>query len=87
MFLWLRLKLPPTSGSQEGDSFALINERARAKGVLAVPGMSFMPDGKTTCYVRTSYSLIPEEDVEEGLRRLRAVVEEAWQEAGLVMPA
>ncbi|PWN37995.1 PLP-dependent transferase [Meira miltonrushii] len=87
MFLWLRLKLPPSVNSAEGDSFALIREKAHDKGVLAVPGMSFMPDGKTTCYVRTSFSLIPEEDVEEGLSRLRAVIEEAWKESGQEMPA
>lgn len=86
MFLWLCLKLPPTETSEEGDSFALIREKAHAKGVLAVPGMSFMPDGKTSCYVRTSYSLIREEDVEEGLRRLRFVVEEAWHEIGKEVP-
>lgn len=86
MFLWLRLKLPPTSASTEGDSYALVREKARNKGVLAVPGMSFMPDGCTTCYVRTSFSIIEESDVEEAFCRLRAVVEDAWREAGLELP-
>jgi tryptophan aminotransferase len=86
MFLWLRLKLPPTDESPEGDSYALIREKALAKGIIAVPGMSFMPDGGTTCYVRTSFSLIPESDVEEGFKRLRSVVEDAWTDRGLELP-
>lgn len=86
MFLWLRLKLPPTATSEEGDSFSLIREKAHAKGVLAVPGMSFMPDGRTTCYVRTSFSLIEEENVEEAFHRLRSVIEDAWKDAGLEIP-
>ena len=86
MFLWLRLKLPPAKTSELGDSFALINEKARGKGILAVPGMSFLPDKGVSCYVRTSFSLIPEEQVKEGFLRLRSVVEEAWKEQGLEVP-
>lgn len=86
MFLWLRLKLPPTKASSHGDSFALIKDKAKAKGILAVPGMSFLPDSAISCYVRTSFSLIPESDVEEGFKRLRSVIEEAWQEQGLEVP-
>lgn len=87
MFLWLRLKLPPTHTSQEGDSFALINEKARAKLILAVPGMSFCPDKAISCYVRTSFSLIPDDEIEEGFKRLREVVQDAWKERGLEVPA
>ncbi|UZJ52692.1 hypothetical protein CBS101457_002012 [Exobasidium rhododendri] len=87
MFLWLKLKLPPTKESSVGDSNALISEKAKAKGILAVPGMSFLPEKGSSCYVRTSFSLIPEDDVEEGFKRLRSVVEEAWREQGLEMPA
>lgn len=86
MFLWLRLKLPPTSECPEGDSFALINDKARAKLILAVPGMSFLPDKAISCYVRTSFSLIPDDQIEEGFRRLRQVVEDAWKERGLAVP-
>ena len=86
MFLWLRLKLPPSDDSPLGDSHALVSEKAKARGILAVPGMSFLPDRGISCYVRTSFSLIPESDVEEGFRRLRGVVEDAWKERGLKMP-
>ncbi|PWN53397.1 PLP-dependent transferase [Violaceomyces palustris] len=84
MFLWLKLKLPPSAeGDDQGDSFALISERAKAAGVLAVPGMAFMPRGDKTCYVRTSFSLIEEENVEEAFQRLRGVILDAWKESGL----
>ncbi|KAN0066476.1 hypothetical protein ACQY0O_000570 [Thecaphora frezii] len=88
MFLWLKLNLPPTSdeAGDEGDSFALISDKAKAAGVLAVPGMAFLPDGRKTCYVRTSFSMIAEDDVEEAFRRLRDVVLGAWKEAGKEMP-
>ncbi|KAJ1585400.1 hypothetical protein NDA12_005299 [Ustilago hordei] len=87
MFLWLKLNLPPAGeDTPEGDSFALISDKAKAKGVLAVPGVAFIPDGSKTCYVRTSFSLIAEKDVEEAFKRLRDVVLEAWKEAGKEMP-
>lgn len=90
MFLWLKLRLPPSNASDssssapadEGDSFELISTKAKAAGVLAVPGMAFMPSGGKTCYVRTSFSIIPEEEVDEAFRRLRKVVLGAWEEAG-----
>jgi tryptophan aminotransferase len=87
MFLWLRLNLPPVSAphGQHGDSFSLVSEKAKAKGVLAVPGVAFMPNEECSSYVRTSYSIIPEEDVEEAFKRIRDCVEEAWQEQGPVM--
>jgi tryptophan aminotransferase len=87
MFLWLRLKLPAVNvpGGENGDSYRLVSEKARAKGVLAVPGVAFIPDGQCTSYVRTSFSIIEEKDVEEAFKRLRLAVEEAWQEQGLVM--
>ncbi|SNX83066.1 tryptophan amino transferase (transaminase) [Melanopsichium pennsylvanicum] len=87
MFLWLKLNLPPAGPHvPEGDSFALISDKAKAAGVLAVPGVAFIPDGSKTCYVRTSFSIIAEEDVEEAFRRLRDVVLDAWKEAGKEMP-
>lgn len=87
MFLWLKLNLPPAGPQDpEGDSFALISEKAKEAGVLAVPGVAFIPDGAKTCYVRTSFSIIDEEDVEEAFRRLRDVVLEAWNEVGKPMP-
>ncbi|KAK0535385.1 hypothetical protein OC834_001550 [Tilletia horrida] len=83
MFLWIKLKLPPTEKSPEGDSWALISEKAKANLVLALPGASFIPGQGTSCYVRTSFSLVPEDQIEPGLKRLRKTVEDAWAEAGL----
>ena len=47
------------------------------KGVLALPGTVFLPDGGKTAYVRASFSLLDEADVEEAIKRLREVVLEA----------
>ncbi len=34
MFLWFKLNLPLKEGETEGDSFALISDKAKAKGVF-----------------------------------------------------
>lgn len=60
----------------DGDSFAIIREKAVKKGVLAVPGTSFMPSGSRSAYVRVSFSLATEEQAEEGFKRLRAVIDD-----------
>lgn len=92
MFLWIKLKLPPSGGAGaegEGDSFDLISNKAKAAGVLAVPGVAFMPPSngsETSSYVRTSFSQVPLDQVDTAFRRLRAVVEEAWKEVGLDIP-
>lgn len=92
MFLWIKLKLPPSGGAGaegEGDSFELISNKAKAAGVLALPGVAFMPpsnSSETSSYVRTSFSQVPLDQVDTAFRRLRAVVEEAWKEAGLDIP-
>ena len=40
------------------------------KGVLALPGTIFLPDGRKTAYVRASFSLLGEADVDEAVGRL-----------------
>lgn len=95
MFLWIKLKLPPSPDSAEGDSFDLISNKAKAAGVLALPGVAFKPPSssstggkrKTSAYVRTSFSQVPLDQVDTAFTRLRQVVEEAWREAGLQIPA
>lgn len=67
----------------EGDSEAVIRTKALEKGVLALPGTVFHPGGRKTAYVRASFSLLPEDQVEEALRRLREVILEARNEAGV----
>lgn len=71
-----KLNLRPSNGSEEGDSNVLIAQRAVAKGVLAIPGTSFFPNGRMSAYVRASFSTIAPENVDEALRRLAEVVKE-----------
>ncbi|SPO32530.1 related to aromatic amino acid aminotransferase I [Ustilago trichophora] len=91
MFLWINLVLPPTAESAQGDSFDLISNKAKAAGVLALPGVAFKPPSgngakKTSAYVRTSFSQVPLEHVDTAFIRLREVVQEAWTEAKLEIP-
>lgn len=58
----------------DGDSASIIQTKAFQGGVLALPGTVFFPNGARTTYVRASFSLLEEEQVNEALRRLRAVV-------------
>ena len=73
----LLLKEPGTEGGEEEDSEHTIRNKAVEKGVLALPGTVFLPDGGKTAYVRASFSLLEESEVEEAIKRLRAVVLEA----------
>lgn len=75
MFLYIHLNL--NKDGTEGDSFAIIREKAVEKGVLAVPGTSFMPSGSKSAFVRCSFSLATPEQAEEGFRRLKEVIEDA----------
>lgn len=61
---------------EKGDSNALIAQHAVAKGVLAIPGTSFFPNGRASAYVRASFSTIAPGDIDEALRRLAEVVTE-----------
>lgn len=58
----------------QGDSEAIIKTKAYENGVLALPGTVFLPSGSKTAYVRAAFSLLSEEDIDEGLRRLRGVL-------------
>jgi tryptophan aminotransferase len=67
-----RFKLCLKAGNE--DSAAVIRTKAFEKGVLALPGTVFLPNGRTTAYVRASFSVVEEADVEEAVKRLRAAV-------------
>jgi len=69
MFFWFKLL-----HVENGDSESLIRTKAFAGGVLALPGTVFFPNGERTAYVRASFSLLEEEQVNEALRRLRVVL-------------
>ncbi|KAI9066219.1 PLP-dependent transferase [Trametes sanguinea] len=81
MFFWFKLKLNEGDTEGEGDSEAVIRTKALENGVLALPGTVFHPGGRKTAYVRASFSLLPADQVEEALRRLRQVILEARIEA------
>jgi tryptophan aminotransferase len=59
---------------EEGDSYSTILTTGVERGVLALPGTVFLPNGRKTAYVRASFSLIPEKDVDEAIKRLREAV-------------
>jgi tryptophan aminotransferase len=59
------------------NSEALIRTEALARGVLALPGTVFLPDERATAYVRASFSLLDEADVNEACRRLAETVRAA----------
>lgn len=66
---------PPSSAEvEEADSKTLIETHAFANGVLALPGTVFLPNGSKTPYVRASFSLLAEEEVEEAVKRLRKTI-------------
>lgn len=75
--LRLRFKLLIGSGDSEGDSAAIIQTNAVERGVLALPGTVFLPNGRQSAYVRAAFSLLPPEDVEEAIKRLRDVILDA----------
>jgi len=69
------LILPPG-----GDSKELIQNKAFEAGVLALPGTVFFAGGRRTAFVRASFSLLNEDDVDEALRRLAGVIRKEWPE-------
>ncbi|KAJ2932506.1 hypothetical protein H1R20_g4580, partial [Candolleomyces eurysporus] len=85
MFFWFKLVLSDkdalSSSTDEGDSKAIIENRAFNRGVLALPGTAFLPNGRKTAYVRAAFSLTPEEDVDIALGRLREAILDAKEES------
>ena len=67
MFLWLRL-------THVRDSRALIQEKARERKVLLVPGADFACEqGAVSSHVRASFSTASAVDMEEAVRMPRDV--------------
>ncbi|KAF4613658.1 hypothetical protein D9613_007468 [Agrocybe pediades] len=84
MFFWLKLLLSDNQGEGEGDSEIAIKTKAFEKGVLALPGTHFLPNGRATPYVRASFSTTGEEDVDRAVRRLREAILEARAEGAIL---
>ncbi|KAM7366400.1 hypothetical protein PAMP_015841 [Pampus punctatissimus] len=71
MFLWIKLK-------GIADTQQLIREKALEKEVLLVPGGVFMINSSDPCpYVRAAFSLSTPEQIDEALRRLSSLIQEA----------
>ncbi|KAH8917737.1 PLP-dependent transferase [Atractiella rhizophila] len=79
MFLFLRLQLDEDP-SVVADTYHAISSTAIEKGILGVPGTSFMPGGGKSPYVRVSFSLATSEQAEEGFKRLREVILQVREE-------
>ena len=76
-----KLLLDDDPKSEGGDSQAVIKTKAFEKGVLALPGTAFLPNGRQTPYVRASFSLATEEEVDKAIQRLRDAILEARAES------
>ncbi|KAK0205011.1 PLP-dependent transferase [Desarmillaria ectypa] len=76
LFFWFKLRLD-VSKHEEGDSESVIRTNAFEKGVIALPGTVFLPNGRKSAYVRASFSVVGEEDVEEAVKRLRDAILDA----------
>lgn len=73
LFYWFKLILDPTS-AVECDSESVIRTKALERNVLALPGTVFLPSGRTSAYVRVSFSVNSEGDIDEAVQRLAQVV-------------
>ena len=70
MFVWFKLV-------GVADSKLLIETEARRALVLLVPGQVFMPNGEVSNYVRASFSLASEADMEVAMQRFAVVLRSA----------
>ncbi len=73
---WTRSAGGSFSGGELGpgnDAVALA-ERALAAGVAIVPGGPFFPEGGGELHLRLSFSLVGEAEIDEGIRRVGALV-------------
>ncbi|XP_068125390.1 kynurenine/alpha-aminoadipate aminotransferase, mitochondrial isoform X1 [Hyperolius riggenbachi] len=68
MFLWMKIKGVP-------DTHQMIMQKALSKEVLLVPGSAFNVDSsKPSSYVRASFSLSTQEQMDLGLQRLASLI-------------
>ena len=57
-----------------GADAAALAGRAVERGVAAVPGALFFPDGRGADSLRVSFSLVDEAQIDEGIARLASLV-------------
>jgi 2-aminoadipate transaminase len=65
-FTWVRFA--------RGTDAALLGRRAAAAKVAFAPGTLFYPDGRGTAEARLSYSKVRDEDIDQGIARLAALL-------------
>ena len=65
-FVWLRLP--------EGMDSAALLPQAEAAGVSYVPGTRFYADGRASQHLRLAFTMLPLEELEEGVRGWRGGV-------------
>ena len=69
MFVWIKLL-----GVE--DSSILVKTKCAEAKVLAIPGESCVVDGKPSPYIRCAFSTASDEDIDEALRRLSALLKQ-----------
>jgi tryptophan aminotransferase len=74
MFIWVNLCVPPAF-----DSFDIMTRLAQHHGILAIPGVEFMPDKTKTTNLRLSFTMIPEDKMDEACSRIAKLVEACWE--------
>jgi kynurenine/2-aminoadipate aminotransferase len=67
MFVWIKLL-------GIDDSFDLISKKAKDAKVLLVPGQEFYGVDQKSNYVRASFSIPTQEEMEEGIKRLASLL-------------
>lgn len=71
MFFWVKLHLP---SRRSADFNSFVKTSAVPHGVLVLPGYTAFPDERDTACVRLSFSLVGDEEMDEGVRRLADAV-------------
>ena len=70
MFLWMRIP-------QLVDTHKVTMDKSLKKGLLLIPGQSFMTDStKPSQYIRVSYSNVTEKDLDDGFELLAQLIRE-----------
>jgi len=83
MFFWLKLHLPPMDSDDESvpgvasssmNIVDFVRQVSVPRGILVLPGSSAFPDGRHTGCVRLAFSMLSDEEMDEGVKRLADAV-------------
>jgi kynurenine/2-aminoadipate aminotransferase len=69
MFIWMKL-------NGVSDTKQFIEQKAREKKILLVPGQAFSPNNKPSPYVRASFSIVSKQDMDIACARLKELLVE-----------